>query len=156
MIALFGMTMVSCSDDDDEPEIPGATGPHLEKVYWMATTSNGDVMDTFLYFDGNECFEGVYISTKSSLDWILEKSGKYVELYDLGVLDKHNCSIKKETKTTGSISIGNGTLSMTYELSADGNTLTLNDGSVRKLVNMASLDLKRGTVWNFTKESADW
>ena len=29
--------MVSCSDDDDEPEIPEATGPHLEKVYWMAT-----------------------------------------------------------------------------------------------------------------------
>ena len=45
---------------------------------------------------------------------------------------------------------------MTYELSADGNTLTLNDGSGRKLVNMASLDLKRGTVWNFTEESADW
>ena len=33
MIALFGMTMVSCSDDDDEHETPKATGPQLEKVY---------------------------------------------------------------------------------------------------------------------------
>lgn len=149
MLAAFSFSLSSCSDDDDPK--PETTELQIEKIAWFYLDEDGNISPYgFDYYDKN-LYSGVYIQDETLLEFAHSYYDKDIALYDIVLALKADTKVSftKTSATTGKLTYDNAD-SVDYELSKDGNFLTLSDDDETiKYATLKGLGLPQGKIWNF-------